>query len=258
MKIEEELDLPELFETMVRTNEITRVLNFDLDRSLDEILKTAAAQLNSEEASILVRDTSGGDLFFLKAIGTVGSELEGVRVPAGKGIAGFVAASGQPMAVGETASDETFYAEIDKQTGFSTEILLATPLFFDGEIIGVLEFVNRIGDPPYEPFTPEEMDIAAIYGQSISGVVNAYLANRLSTEFAVQLCKDRRKPGLQEQFQRIMMLRGKKEHKDLLELALLVKELADRGESERRLCRDLLRSLIDYSNQMDRLQLRNA
>ncbi len=238
---------PEKMKNAFETNEIARFLNFDLDRSVSQLLMTAARALNSEEASILVRNSDEGSMYFLKAIGQVGDQLEGVEIPAGKGIAGFVVVSGQPMAISDVGSEETFYAEIDKKTGFSTEILLATPLFFDGEIIGVLEFINRIGDPPFDPFTPEEMDLAAIYADGIAAMVNALLASSMSTKLASRICENSIEADLTEILGWIEEFKGKQRHKEMLELAVLLKEIAHRGPAHRRLCRELLNSILDFA-----------
>ena len=58
------------------------------------------------------------------------------------------------MAVADVGQEDSFYAEVDKKTGYETQTILATPLRYNGEVIGVLEFINRIGEPPFEPFTP--------------------------------------------------------------------------------------------------------
>ena len=88
------------------------------------------------------------------------------------------------MAVADAVGEETFYAEIDKATGYTTQTILATPLRYDGDVIGVLEYINRRGGPPFEPFTPDEMDRAAIYADSIASLVNAYNAAKLFRQFS--------------------------------------------------------------------------
>jgi signal transduction protein with GAF and PtsI domain len=239
---------PEKLGSAIKTNEIANTLNFDLDKSLESILKAAARSVGSEEASIIVKNEDG-NLFFLKAIGEVGDQLEGVEIPAGKGIAGFVAMSGQPMAISDVGQEESFYAEIDKKTGFSTEILLATPLFFDGEVIGVLEFINRTGNPPFEPFTPEEMDRAAIYAEAIGALANALLASRMSTELAARICEGSNETNVAEIRDWIGALKGSSEHKELIGLAVLLKEVADKGPAERNLCKNLLESILKFAGE---------
>ena len=141
-------DLPARLRRLVETIDIASILTEPLTRSLAKMLEISAAELNSDEASVLVRDGVDGDLRFLSAIGQVADQLINLRVPAGKGIAGFVLSSGQPVAVSDVGEETSFYSEVDMATGYSTQMILATPLNHNGEVIGVLEYVNRRGSPP--------------------------------------------------------------------------------------------------------------
>jgi len=117
----------ERFRQTIETIDVANLLTEPLTRSIDNLLQTSAAEIASREASVLVRDGDRGDLRFLTAIGEVAQMLYGVKVPAGKGIAGFVFSSGQPMAVADVGEESSFYAEIDRKTGYSTQTILATP-----------------------------------------------------------------------------------------------------------------------------------
>ncbi len=145
-----------------------------LKKSLENLLRLAASSVGCDEASVIVREGDEGGLKFLIAIGQVADKLMGITIPPGKGIAGFVFASGQPMAVSDVAQEQSFYAEVDRSTGYKTETLLTTPLRAGDEVVGVLQFVNREGEPPYEPFTPEEMDKAAYFADAIATLVDAH------------------------------------------------------------------------------------
>jgi signal transduction protein with GAF and PtsI domain len=232
---------------LVETVDLANLLTQPLVHSINNILSTSAAQVESGEASVLIRDGENGDLRFLTAIGEVADRLIGLRVPAGKGIAGFVFSSGQPMAVAEAGEESTFYAEVDKQTGYSTQTLLATPLRYDGEVIGVLEYVNRRGEPPYKPFTPEEMDKAAFFGDAVASLVSAYEAARLLRELGDKVLTKDEDLNMEEIRDWLRGVRENPEHREAVEIAVLLRELASRGEAERRLCRELLESLLKYS-----------
>ena len=94
-----DLELSAKLKQLIETIDIARMMSEPFTGSINELLSTSAASMNSDEASVLVREGSGGDLRFLAAIGRVADRLIGMTVPAGKGIAGFVLSSGQPMAV---------------------------------------------------------------------------------------------------------------------------------------------------------------
>ena len=234
---------------LVETIDIANLLTSPIIDSIRNILEVSAASIGSGEASVLVRDGDEGDLKFLTAIGEVADQLFDVTVPAGKGIAGFVLSSGQPMAVADAVGEETFYAEVDKQTGYTTQTILATPLRYDGDVIGVLEYINRRGGPPFEPFTPEEMDRAAVYADSIASLVNAYNAAKLVRELSDKVITSDSSTDLDEIRRWLTSIRESGDHRERMELAVMLREVAERGEAERRLCRELLDAILRFSDE---------
>jgi signal transduction protein with GAF and PtsI domain len=233
---------------LIETMDIANLLSEPITRSIQNLLTTTAADIDSGEASVLVRDGDEGGLRFLTAIGEVADKLRGVTVPAGKGIAGFVFSSGQPMAVADAGEESSFYAEIDRKTGYSTQTILATPLRHDGEIIGVLEYVNRRGGPPYDPFTPAEMDKAALFGDAIASLVSAYESAKILVELSDKILIEDQNADLAEVRSWITGLRDSAVHRETMDLAILLRELASRGEAERDLCRDMLEAILRYSD----------
>lgn len=247
MSENQELDSAEKLRRLIETVDVANVLTEPLTHSIETILEISAAEMNSDEASVLIRDGGDGDLKFLSAIGKVANQLLGLRIPAGKGIAGFVMSSGQPMAVADVGGEETFYAEVDKTTGYSTQTILATPLRYKGDVIGVLEYVNRCGEPPYEPFTPREMDKAALFAETISPLINAYESARLFRELGDKMLSDQQSSDISEIRKWLSDLRESAEHKEMMDLAILVRELSARGDAERRMCRAILETILQFS-----------
>ncbi|HEV8592601.1 MAG TPA: GAF domain-containing protein [Pyrinomonadaceae bacterium] len=233
---------------LVETIDLANVLTVPLTRSIVRLLEVSAEEIESGEASVLVRDGEEGDLRFLCAIGAVAEQLTGMQVPAGKGIAGFVLSSGQPMAVADAGGEETFYAEVDKKTGYSTQTILATPLRFNGEVIGVLEYINRRGEPPFAPFTPEEMDRAANFAEAIASMVSAYESARVLCSLGDKIISDPEDYDFDAIRTWLGELRTSAEHREMMELAVLIRETASRGEAERTLCREILESVLKYSD----------
>jgi GAF domain-containing protein len=232
---------------LIETIDLANLLTVPLTRSIVRLLEISADEIRSGEASVLVRDGEEGDLRFLCAIGTVAEQLTGIKVPAGKGIAGFVLSSGQPMAVADAGEEQTFYAEVDKQTGYSTQTILATPLRFAGEVIGVLEYINRRGEPPYAPFTPDEMDRAANFAEAIASLVNAYESARILHSLGDKIVAGPNDYDFNEIREWLRDLRSSQEHRDMMDLAVLIREAASRGDAERTLCREVLESVLKYS-----------
>ena len=245
------------FETQLRDAinavDVADSLTSPLRRSIENLLQLAAAAMGSDEASVLVRDGNEGGLKFTVAIGEVADKLLNVRIPPGKGIAGFVFSSGQPMAIADVAQEETFYAEVDRATGYSTQTILATPLRVGSEIVGVLEFVNRLGDPPYQPFTPDEMDKAAHFADAIATLVDAQeTAGLIETLFdrSVKTGTEgaaKAAPTGKDLRDWLKTVRSAPEHRDLMQMAVSLRDVAARGDAERELCRDVLDALAKYT-----------
>lgn len=246
---------------VVNTVDVAHALTMPLIRSIESLLYLAARALGSGEASVIVRDDARGGLRFLVAIGEVADKLLRVRIPPGKGVAGFVFASGQPMVVADVHNESAFYAEIDRMTGYTTQTLLATPLQVNGVTVGVLEFVNRLGNPPHEPFSPNEMDWAARFADAIATLVDAHesagLVEMLFKRTVQAAIKDagkakgrRRDMSVEAKSlqQWLKKVRAAPEHQDLLSLAVALRDIAGRGENERRLCRDILDGLARWTD----------
>ncbi len=241
-------DLNRKLRRLIETVDIANLLTEPLTESIGELLALSAAELGAREASVLIRDGAAGDLRFLAATGEVAPKLLDLKVPAGKGIAGFVMSSGQPMAVSDVGEEASFYAEVDKETGYSTEMILATPLRHNDEMIGVLEYINRPGDPPYHPFTPEEMDKAALFADAIASLVNAYESAKLFRDLGEKVVGTDEDMNIDSVRDWLSDLRSSAEHREMMDLAVLIREVANRGEAERILCREVLEAVLRFSD----------
>ena len=246
----EDSNLIEKLRRFVETVDVANALTEPLSQTIENLLRVSAAEIKSDEASVLVRE-SDGDLRFLCAIGKVAEKLLNMKVPAGKGIAGFVMSSGQPLAVSDVGEEQTFYAEVDRKTGYSTQMILATPLRYGDEVIGVLEYINRRGQPPFEPFTPDEMDRAAVFAEAIASLVNAYESAKIYRELGEKILESDKEVDIGTVRRWLEGLRTSNDHREMMDLAVLVRELASRGEAERRACRQVLESFLHYAETKD-------
>lgn len=234
---------------VLETVEVSRVLSTPFDESILNLLRVSARSIGAEGASVLLPEGGEGELKFVWAIGQVADSLIGVSIPSGKGIAGFVFATGQPMAVSDAGSETSFYAEVDRNTGFSTHSILATPLQFEGDITGVLEYVNRKGEPPYEPFTAEEMDLAALHAEAVASMVHARQASALLGSVIERSVSEGGSVDRAKATEIAAEMGASDSHRELIELTFLVREVSRIGEREKRLCREILESLLRMSRE---------
>jgi GAF domain-containing protein len=137
----------------------------DVIRLIDDLLGSALAALGATDGSLLLRDEETEELVFAVVHGRARDELVGYRLPAGRGIAGWVAANKEPQILSNVRKDDRFYPLVDETFGFQTQTLACVPLLDGDRVLGVIEAVNKLGD---NAFTPEDHDLLVIIAQLVS------------------------------------------------------------------------------------------
>ena len=128
------------------------------DNSLDEIsgnmktvadlLMTTQGLIHADRYSLYLVDEEHRELYIQN--GTLM-----LRLPLGSGIAGSVGQSGDTINITEAYQDERFNKSIDRKTGYRTKAILCCPLkSASGDIVGVVQFINKTNDEKY--FTRED------------------------------------------------------------------------------------------------------
>jgi hypothetical protein len=113
-----------------------------LERLLRSIVEATVELFDAEAASIALVEPDGR-LRFRVAAGAQGPSVVGLTVAAGEGIAGFVLATAQPLAIANVSADSRFDAEAAARTGYVPRSVLAVPLEANDRVIGVLEVLDR-------------------------------------------------------------------------------------------------------------------
>jgi Nif-specific regulatory protein len=125
--------------------DLATLLSREVD--LDTLLRTAcermAEALRAERSTFWLVDAERGDLVAHVALLP---ELDELRQPVDRGVAGWVARTGESVVVDDVATDPRFDASVDRQTGYSTRSMLAVPVRdrAGGPIRGVVQVLNRI------------------------------------------------------------------------------------------------------------------
>jgi putative methionine-R-sulfoxide reductase with GAF domain len=116
---------------------------------LEAIVKTAAGVFEAAACSVALVDPFTNELVYEAAWGVGASEIIGVRLPPGKGLAGAAVLSGEAVAVRDCRSDPRFQAQIAEGTGYVPHTMLVLPLQQDGRTIGTLSVLDRRNGEPY-------------------------------------------------------------------------------------------------------------
>ena len=145
----------------------------DLPRLLDLIVSEAETLLDAEGASLLLYDPQGGDLFFEVVRGAASANVRGRRVPSGEGICGWVARERRSLRVPEAGQDPRHYGGIDQAAAFTTHSIVAAPMVRKGELVGVLEVVNKSEGRPFSRH--DQRLLEAVAGLAAVAIENARL-----------------------------------------------------------------------------------
>jgi signal transduction histidine kinase len=133
----------------------------DLETFLQSVINEATELTNSELASILEYDETAEELRFLAMHWFERDLLRPVGVPLEGSAAGWVFRKGQPLIIQNVKVDKRHFNVVDRMTNHETQSLVAVPLMVRGEVIGVLEALNKKDDAHY---TEEDLTILETLG----------------------------------------------------------------------------------------------
>jgi len=134
--------------------EATKALasTLDLGELLGRILEVAKTQADAERGTLFLVDEKAEEIWSLIAHGL---EKREIRLPLGRGIAGYVAKSGDILNIPDAYADPRFNRDVDVQTGYHTRNILCLPIRNkSGKIIAALQLLNKRRGA----FTPEDVD----------------------------------------------------------------------------------------------------
>jgi PAS domain S-box-containing protein len=108
----------------------------------EQVLEQTCQALKVEAASLALIDQQNQEIEFQASTSQGSHNITGVRLPIGKGIAGWVAKRGEGIIVQDVHRDPRFFSEIDQTTGFTTSAITCAPILYNNEVIGVIEALN--------------------------------------------------------------------------------------------------------------------
>ncbi len=133
----------------------------DLESFLQTIINEATELTDSELASIFEYDETAEELRFLAMPWFQRDLLRPMGVPLEGSAAGWVYRRGQPLIIQDAKVDQRHFKVVDRVTKHITHSLVAVPLLVRGEVIGVLEALNKKDN---EHYTEEDLTILETLG----------------------------------------------------------------------------------------------
>lgn len=132
-----------LLEIVFQT-ELALSSNLNLKSLLVELMALTQQALQTEVGSVMLLDDTKTRLYWELAGGDEAGVLQQRSLPVGEGIAGRVAQSGEPIIVTDAQQDPRLARWVDETTAFRTRSILCVPIRFKGEVIGVLQALNKM------------------------------------------------------------------------------------------------------------------
>ncbi|KOV84517.1 PP2C family protein-serine/threonine phosphatase [Nocardia sp. NRRL S-836] len=136
----------------------------DLDKLLEVLLERTRELLAVDTAAVLLADRTGVQLVAKASSGLEEEVFQGVRVPVGKGFAGRVAQSREPLQL-ERVDESTVVNPLLWEHG--VQVLLGVPMIAEGELTGVL----HIGSTTARRFTDEEVEALQLVADRLAVAV---------------------------------------------------------------------------------------
>ncbi len=130
-----------------RVNEVSQKLTsiLDTEQVLGYLLEASAEIIGAPVASAWLWENEGQRALACRATFPP-EELEELcdyRIRPDEGVAGWVVTHGVSAVTGNAYKDQRFTSDIDRETGFFTQSMLAVPLIVRNEVTGVIEILNK-------------------------------------------------------------------------------------------------------------------
>jgi len=117
--------------------------SLDLEATLRLVMDQARNLMQADRSTLFMLSKETGELWSKIATAEGGNLVE-IRIPANRGIAGYVASTGQPLNIADAYKDPRFDPNTDIRTGYKTRNILCMPVYNSGnELIGVTQLINK-------------------------------------------------------------------------------------------------------------------
>lgn len=224
------------------------------DALLQSIVSAAARIFGAEAAAILLVDETKNCLVFRVEVGNKQDNLIGTSIPLDKGIAGYVAMTGQAISVSNVQQDSRFNKDFAKSTGYMPDSILAAPLLLDDRVIGVLEVLDKIKG---SSFGMQDMELMGLFAHQAALTIRQ--SQQLDTigdaleSGLKRLAQSQGLPDSSELMEAISAPRGDGAGSgDLLALAGLFNDISQLGSAERQMALKMLAALAEYGRNKNR------
>jgi GAF domain-containing protein len=212
---------------------------------LEQIVQTAMHVLGARAGSLYLIDEGSEELIFEVALGERAEPLRGRRIPLGQGVAGWVAATGQAIAVADVQHDPRWAQEVGRAVGYAPKTMLAMPLLLRDRVTGVLQLLDKDGG---QPFDAADMATLGLFArQAAVAIEQSRTIHSLSALLRASIMDlDQQGDLSQRAAAFVTHTEESAEYADTMRLASLLGEIARSGDAGRRLSLDVAAAIANY------------
>jgi len=138
----------------------------DFDSVLSTVARLACEVTRGEVSSVFSLDTQRNKLIAVAATGQWRDVLVGHEFDARAGIPGEVVRTSAPIIVDDVNKCGKFCREIDDLSSMRTRSVIAAPMIHSGDMIGVIEVVNRRDETD---FTDTDLEVLKVFATLAAG-----------------------------------------------------------------------------------------
>ncbi|MEH2243258.1 GAF domain-containing protein [Nostoc sp.] len=118
--------------------------SLDLEATLQIVMEQARILMQADRSTLFLYRKEMSELWTKVAAAADGTNLIEIRIPANRGIAGYVASTGEALNISDAYKDPRFDPTTDRKTGYITRNILCLPVFNSAnELIGVTQLINK-------------------------------------------------------------------------------------------------------------------
>jgi len=220
---------------------------------LEMIVRTATRVMDARAATLYLVDYETDEMVFGVAVGPGSEDIEPFRMPLGAGIAGWAAATGQPVAVSDASQDPRFAAGVAQGMGYVPKSVLCIPLRSGQTVVGVIQLFDKAGG---QPFTAIDMELLGQFASEAAvAIEQSRVVRDLTQLFTIVL--QGLVPGVSEDeaLRRALeaqadVLTGRtaqsEQYRESLQITHLVSEVSRHGPTACQISQQIMASLATY------------
>jgi GAF domain-containing protein len=218
---------------------------------LELIVQAAMHVLRAQAGSLYLVDEDQQALVWEVALGERAAGLVGQRIPLGQGVAGWVAATGQAIAVADVQQDPRWAQDVGRAVGYLPRTMLAVPLLLGDRVIGVLQLLDKDGG---RPFDAADMATLGLFANQAAVAIDQSRVMRSLSRLVRAALSDLDEDGSLSARAAALAAHTEEspEYRDTARLAELLSEIARFGDAGRRLALEVNAAIAGYLREQRR------